>query len=151
MSATEEDTCLKHRLINIQRGSKTTIKAILFKGQVITNPQQVANNLADYYEDLITPKNMEQFDDCYLSAIENQLIAIGKLNPNKAADCGGLRAEHLKPAIDILAPSMADIFNSILHDQRVPSKPGQPPPLTLPQNRPQDLSPEERKGPSQTY
>ncbi len=55
MTASEEDTYLMHGLINIQRDSKITTKAILFKVQLITDPQQVAHILADYYKDLTTP------------------------------------------------------------------------------------------------
>ncbi len=70
MTASKEYTRLMHCLINIQRGSKITTKDILFKSQLITDPQQVAHILADYYDDLTTPKNLEKCDDYHLSAIE---------------------------------------------------------------------------------
>ena len=108
----------------------------------IYSPDSQRKMLANYYEDLATPKD-KGYDSAYLElcSVRHKIIdklckessqqpepfstkevqsAVRTLNNKKAADEFGLSAEHLKNSGNVIIEEITDIFNQILQSKTVP-------------------------------
>ena len=146
VAAATKDPKLFHKLIQKQRSSPNISGEELLVGdELITSRHEVLEVWTDHFKNLATPQDSPNFDTDYHNFINEDLLvmqwialnstssttpvkpsevtnALRSLNSGKAADVFGLKAEHLKVASDVIAPYLANIFNSILvHGHNIPS------------------------------
>ncbi|MES9880886.1 MAG: reverse transcriptase family protein [Sedimenticola sp.] len=134
---------LFYRLIHRNRsGTSSTTACIRHNDKDIFSSAAQRQCFAQYYEDLSVPKN-DGYDDEFmeLTKIRHNLInemyadqefslspisseevenAIGKLNPGKSPDEYKMSSEHLKYSKTVVGKYIADAFNSVLRERKVP-------------------------------
>ena len=143
------DTKTFHRLIRKHKSQPNSTSTMIIKdqnGDEIIDHVKQSEIFAEFYEDLATPSNADQFDNVFLEECEmrynlinnivnNQTIqdeltkfspleiknAIDKLNTGKASDGYGLSTEHFKNAGETILSELANFFNNIMATGKVPS------------------------------
>ena len=135
MNAREHDINIMHKIIKRQRSSTQMEDNVLVDGRLVTEPEEVREAWAEYFDALSTPESTSEQEVLITDAIRrlcqddgdetvvtplDTAKAIKALNTGKAADQGGFSAEHLKFAPSTW-PQINDIMDRILQSAQVPS------------------------------
>jgi hypothetical protein len=143
--AEAKDDKYMHVLINKQRKPKQSRGPLALRSgeRVISDPAELLETWASYFEELGTPKDLPQFDEKHHRFIQGEVAvlellhdatreqtvivnsqdvvkAITKLNTGKSPDYEGIAAEHLKHAAPVIAPVLAELFTAIIAQQYIP-------------------------------
>lgn len=131
LQAAHGDPALFHKLIRRQHStsSNPTGSKLLMNGSLVTDPDEILSHWTDHFRRLATPDTSQVSahhrmvsDDiavikelCHRGNEAHQpvgradvLEACSKLNSRKAVDSMGLASEHLKYAMEPLAPHLAE-------------------------------------------
>jgi hypothetical protein len=143
MQSSETDNKLFYKLIARQRNTKSasTLKLVV-NDTVFEGDSQIGTGWQEYFADLATPKPNPKYDPTYIQLAEtaNNTIRqnsnqdskiipvtetevqyyISKLNNGKAADEGGLTAEHLKYAGSTVYGALAHIITAAANLSYIP-------------------------------
>ncbi|VDI45336.1 Hypothetical predicted protein [Mytilus galloprovincialis] len=144
MKASNADTKLFHKLINMQRKTPlTNTKILKLNEKTAEDEPSIMNIWQEHFQQLATPTIEENFDTEKLELVEiqNNIIesierekgqgidlvnvkevnkAIEKLKAGKAPDEDGISAEHYKHGMEELTPFIVHLLNLILTYLDVP-------------------------------
>ena len=141
----DHSTKLFHQLIRRNMECSSPIADVILHKNVEHTCQTAQREaIADYFQELATPKTSNNYDRDYLeiSRLRCDIIkelttrepnreeflekdiekAIHQLNTGKSGDEYGLFAEHLKPVKDVLIPLLKDLFNKIIMERKIPDQ-----------------------------
>jgi hypothetical protein len=142
-SAHVNDQQLFHKLVARQRKqASTSTETLIYKDKTYSGSSEVQAGFTSYFSDLATPSHDDVNKDltdivtgdlAYLDAMSVLLpneansftfdevaIACRCLNRNKASDCFGVTAEHLRFALTPLTPLLTSVFNGLLQTRLIP-------------------------------
>ena len=144
METHESDSKVFFNTIKKQRTTRTRQTHVLdIDGCRCSTPEDVAHGFANHFEKLATPSTNDKYDGqykelvtfdrlliedvCAMMPSSNRSVTpsevkkiINSFKNNKAQDCRGLAAEHLKFSPDSVSFYLADIMNYILRTGYVP-------------------------------
>jgi hypothetical protein len=144
IAANKNNAKIFHGLVNRQRKHATVeTSKLVVNGEEKEDDEEITEAWAQYFENLSTPSNNENFDEDHLQFVQHEtsylrdtiaecaldmteitalevLGAIKRLHNNKAPDLWGIKAEHIKLAADETLPTITTAFNQIVRDKRIP-------------------------------
>ena len=132
----------------MHRNQKTVTSVfILDNGRSTSQPDEIARLWADYYENLLTPKDNAEFDDKFKGYVDNEVSEITKnsivdiddifqdpiteteikniltMLPNsKAPGDDGITYEHVRFSGELLAKKLVILYNKIVELEYIPKK-----------------------------
>ncbi|CAB4039066.1 Hypothetical predicted protein [Paramuricea clavata] len=127
--ASEIDHIKFWKYVNRRRKKKRSTNVLTTNdGRTISNPEEIADVWANYYEKLLTPEENTNFDDDFrecidiedpitLKEIEDVLTVLPN---NKAPGDDGITYEHIKYSGDILAAKLLIHYNKIIELEYIP-------------------------------
>ncbi|CAB4017039.1 Hypothetical predicted protein [Paramuricea clavata] len=123
--ASEIDHIKFWKYVNRRRKKKRSTNVLTTNdGRTISNPEEIADVWANYYEKLLTPEENTNFDDDFreipyitLKEIEDVLTVLPN---NKAPGDDGITYEHIKYSADILAAKLLILYNKIIELEDIP-------------------------------
>lgn len=141
----DHSTKMFHQLIRRNMECSNQIADVILHKNVEHTCQTAQRDaIADYFQELATPKAVNTYDQNFLdiskhrcenindltSKIPNREkfsekdieTAIQQLNTGKSGDEYGLFAEHLKPAKSVLISVLKNLFNKILYERKIPEQ-----------------------------
>jgi hypothetical protein len=126
-----------YKLIRKHQKTNADTMALLTDGKLEYDCDKQIKDWATHFEQLATPTNKSQYDDEYITDVQQILncidmicdqdksfepitrdevyCAIQRLNDKKASDESGLCAEHLKTSGESILYVLADMFNMMCH------------------------------------
>ena len=137
MDAKDCDVRLFHRLIRRQRTiPNAATQILLYNGETLTGTKDIASGFASHFESLATPSENEESDADQVAQMQFDLLLLEegcrrlsgspeamKVTPKeisgfiksfkygKEQDVHGLAAKHLKNAVGLVSPPLADLVN----------------------------------------
>ena len=144
--AADLDNTLFWRLINRQKGKRTNeCSEIEANGRILTNPNDISDAFAAYYESVLTPSENANFDNAFKKTTKTEFCRmydsiyncseglanltlsvstiskiITSLNMNRAAGIDSVRNEHLKHWGPYVSQVLKFLFDKVLEFQYVP-------------------------------
>ncbi len=135
MQSAHSESNAFHKLVS-SKGRQQPTTCLIINGTPVEDPMEQLSAWSDYYEELYTPSDNEQFNRDFLAQaneLKSSLIemaredrlsakqvpitdhevftALASLNRKRACDAGGIMAEHLTHASDIIVPVLTKILN----------------------------------------
>ena len=130
------DQRLFHTLVKENKAKVEATHTLIVAGKLTSDPDEMREGWADYYESLATPETKPEWNAAKLEEAKRKVAsrleasrstprttsfstedvssAIKSLNKGKAADLDGIRAEHLKDPTTKLTKALTEVFDGML-------------------------------------
>ena len=147
MQASQSDQKLFYTLVNRQRKTTSaTPPFLIVDGQILQTENDITEGWKSHFNNLATPQTRSHFDEKFYNLVEEEghlikiiterdshstplqistkhvLEASRASNSNKAADCQGITAEHIKYGGPTLIKVLTSIVNAVLATGEVPQQ-----------------------------
>ena len=132
LAAHEKDQATFYRLLQRKHGPYANSVALCIDGELNFNADEQRVGWAQFYKNLATPapdSGNKPILDCIRSTSSKDIIcitatqvesAVGRLNNGKAADLGGLQAEHFKLGGSTVVEALTAIINRLFQHRFIP-------------------------------